>query len=82
MTNFACQIYAQLLTDYHSKYLYMSRKQRHIKSLSNTINYGESYAISKPTNATFISKEIMETNEEKDRVRQASKVVCDESKLA
>ena len=74
------QIYAQLLDDYHIKYLYMSRKQRHIKS--NTINYGESYAISKPTNATFISTEIMETNEEKERVRQASEVVYAKSKLA
>ena len=60
----------------------MSRKQRHIKAQSNTTNYGESYAISKPTNATFISTEIMETNEEKDRVRQACKVVYNESKLA
>ena len=80
MINFGRQIYAQLLDDYHIKYLHMSRKHRHIKS--NTINHGESYAISKPTNATFISTEIMETNEEKDRVRQASKVVHNESKLA
>ena len=80
MINFGRQIYAQLLDGYHIKYLYMSRKHRHIKS--NTINHGESYAISKPTNATFISTEIMETNEEKDRVRQASKVVHNESKLA
>ena len=80
MINFVRQIYAQLLNDYHIKYLYMSRKHRHIKS--NTINHGESYAVSKPTTATFISTEIMETNEEKDRVRQASKVVHNESKLA
>ena len=59
----------------------MSPLLRHIKSEHNIINEG-SYASHKPTNATFISKEIMETNEEKDRVRQASKVVCDESKLA
>ena len=60
----------------------MSQKQRHIKSQSNT-TYEEPYAIIKrPTNATFISTEIMETNEEKDRVRQASKVVHNESKLA
>ena len=55
----------------------MSPTQRHIKAQSNTINHGESYAISKPTTATFISTEIMETNEEKDRIRQAGKVVCD-----
>ena len=54
----------------------MSQTQRHIKSQQHT-TYEESYAISKPTNATFISTEIMETNEEKDRVRQAGKVVCD-----
>ena len=60
----------------------MSQKQRHIKSQSNT-TYEEPYAIIKrPTNATFISTEIMETNEEKDLVRQASKVVYNESKLA
>jgi len=70
------------LNDYHIKYLYMSQKHRHIKAQSNTINYGESYAISKPTTATFISTEIMETNEEKDLVRQASEVVHNESKLA
>ena len=54
----------------------MSPKQRHIESQPNT-TYEEPYAISEPTTATFISTEIMETNEEKDRVRQASKVVCD-----
>ena len=69
--------YAYLIWKIDRKYFYMSQIQRHIKSHNNTINYGESYAISKPTNATFISTEIMETNEEKDRVRQAGKVVCD-----
>ena len=59
----------------------MSQKQRHIKLQLNT-TYEEPYAISEPTTATFISTEIMETNEEKDRVRQASKVVHNESKLA
>jgi hypothetical protein len=59
----------------------MSQTQRHIKSQSNT-TYEDPYAISKPTTATFISTEIMETNEEKDCVRQASEVVHNESKLA
>jgi len=45
----------------------MSRKQRHIKSQSNT-TYEEPYAISERTNAAFISKETMETNEEKKSV--------------
>ena len=58
----------------------MSHIQRHIKSQSNT-TYEEPYAISEPTTATFISTEIMETNEEKDCVRQASEVVHNESKL-
>ena len=59
----------------------MSQIQRHIKSQHN-ITYEGSYALHEPTTATFISTEIMETNEEKDRVRQASKVVHNESKLA
>ena len=43
----------------------MSRTQRHIKKQSNTTNE-ESYAIlQEPTNATFISKETMETNAKK-----------------
>ena len=60
----------------------MSQKQRHIKSQSNT-TYEEPYAIIKrPTNATFISTEIMETNEEETSVRQASGLVPTESRLA
>jgi hypothetical protein len=59
----------------------MSQTQRHIKSQHNT-TYEESYVISKPTNATFISTEVMETDEEKERVRQASEIVLNESKLA
>ena len=49
----------------------MSPKQRHIISKNNK-TYEESHAISEPTNAAFISKKIMETNEEKKSVRQAS----------
>tara|TARA_X000001382_G_scaffold123681_1_gene107661 strand:- start:1429 stop:1611 length:183 start_codon:yes stop_codon:yes gene_type:complete len=60
----------------------MSPKTRHIKSLTNT-TYEEPYAIiQEPTNATFISEKTMETNEEKESVRQESKVVYDESRLA
>ena len=59
----------------------MSRKLRHIESQSNT-TYEEPYAISEPTTATFISTEIMETNEEKESVRQENQVVHDESRLA
>ena len=53
----------------------MSRTQRHIKKQSNITNE-ESYAIlQEPTNATFISKETMETNEKKESLRQASQNV-------
>ena len=60
----------------------MSRKQRHIKSQINIINYEEPYAFKKPTTATFISKETMETNEKKEGVRQTSETVYTESGLA
>ena len=57
----------------------MSQKHRHINhNITNEVSYA---ILSKPTTATFISKEIMETAEEKDRVRQASKVVQAERKL-
>ena len=60
----------------------MSQTQRHIKSQSTT-TYEEPYAnIKRPTNATFIQTEIMETNEEKKSVRQACELVHAESKLA
>ena len=59
----------------------MSLHQRHIKSQS-TINYEEPYAFTKPTTATFISTETMETNEEKEGVRQTSETVHAESGLA
>jgi len=60
----------------------MSRKQRHIKSQSIT-TYEEPYAIiERPTNATFIPTETMETNEEEKSVRQASELVPAESELA
>ena len=58
----------------------MSHRHRHIKSQSNT-TYEEPYVISEPTTATFISTEIMETNEEKESVRQASEVIYNEPKL-
>ena len=58
----------------------MSHKQRLIISKNNK-TYEESHAISEPTNAAFISKEIMETNEEKESVRQASEVIYNEPKL-
>jgi len=59
----------------------MSRQQRHIKS-QLTINYEEPYAFTKPTTAAFISTETMETNEEKEGVRQTSQTVHAQSGLA
>ena len=59
----------------------MSLHQRHIKSQS-TINYEEPYAFTKPTTAAFISTETMETNEEKEGVRQTSENVHAQSGLA
>ena len=60
----------------------MSPKRRHIKLLTN-ITHEEPYAFNEqPTNATFISTETMETNAEKESVRQKNKVVYDESRLA
>ena len=59
----------------------MSLHKRHIK-LQSTINYEEPYAFQKPTTATFISTETMETNEEKEGVRQTSQTVHDQSGLA
>ena len=60
----------------------MSRKQRHIRSQTN-INYEEPYVIiERPTNATFIPAEIMETNAEKTSVRQTSEDVYAQSGLA
>ena len=59
----------------------MSVHQRHIK-LQSIINYEEPYAFKKPTTAAFISTETMETNEEKEGVRQTGKTVHAESGLA
>jgi len=59
----------------------MSR-QRHIRSKSTT-TYEEPYVIIKrPTNATFIPTQTMETNEEETSVRQACEPVHAESELA
>jgi hypothetical protein len=56
--------------------------QRHIKSQSIT-TYEELYAtIKRPTNATFIPTETMETDEEETSVRQACELVHAESELA
>ena len=58
----------------------MSLHQRHIKSLS-TINYEEPYAFTKPTTTAAISTKIMETNEEKEGVRQTSETLHAQRRL-
>ena len=59
----------------------MSRTHRHIKSQSNTINEVSYAIIQKPTNAAFVSKEIMETITKKRNLRQTGKIVYVESTL-
>ena len=58
----------------------MSPKQRHIIFNINK-NYEESHAISKPTITAFNSTKIMETDAEKESVRQKSETLHDESTL-
>ena len=56
---------------------------RNTDTIYHKITNKESYALlQKPTNATFISKETMETNEEKTSVRQENKIIYVKSKLA
>ena len=60
----------------------MSQTQRHIKSQSTT-TYEEPYVIiERPTNATFIPTETMETNEEETSLRQTCELVYAEPELA
>jgi putative heme iron utilization protein len=67
--------YAYLIWYFERKYVYMSRIQRHIKSQSNTISEVLNAILQKPTNAASITEETMETNEEKESVRQTSEIV-------
>ena len=48
----------------------MSRTQRHINTQSYTINEGSYAILQQPTNAAFISKETVETNEKTEGIRQ------------
>ena len=63
------------------KYFY--QMSRNTDRINHKITNKESYALlQKPTNATFIPEETMETNEETACIRQESEVVYSESKLA
>ena len=55
------------------KYLYMSRTSRHINhNITNEVSYA---ILQQPTNAAFISTEIMEANAKKEHIRQESEVI-------
>ena len=60
----------------------MSRTYRHINTQYHTINEVSYAILQQPTNADFIPKETMETNEEETSVRQACELVYAESELA
>ena len=60
----------------------MSPSQRHIKSQSNTISEVSYVILQDPTNAAFITEKTMETDEEKESVRQTIEVVYAKSTLA
>ena len=60
----------------------MNRNQKRIKNQFNTTNEVSYAIIQPPTNAAFISTEIMEANAKKEHIRQESEVVYSESKLA
>ena len=60
----------------------MSRTHRHIKSQSNTINEGSYAILQQPTNAAFIPKKTVETNEETEGIRQTSETIYSQSALA
>ena len=57
----------------------MSRKHRHINhNITNEVSYA---ILQQPTTTTFISKEIMEANAEKEHIRQESEVIQTQRKL-
>ena len=60
----------------------MSRTHRHIKSQSNTINEVSYAILQQPTNAAFIPKKTVETNEETEGIRQTSETIYSQSALA
>lgn len=58
----------------------MSLNLRHIKP-NHTIIYEGTYALSQPTTTTIVSKEIIQNDEKKESVRQASKTLYVKSGL-
>tara|TARA_Y100000591_G_scaffold225181_1_gene196282 strand:+ start:98 stop:322 length:225 start_codon:yes stop_codon:yes gene_type:complete len=60
----------------------MSRTLRHINTQSNTINEVSYAILQQPTNAAFIPKKTVETNEETEGIRQTSETIYSQSALA
>ncbi len=60
----------------------MSRTYRHINTQYHTINEVSYAILQQPTNAAFIPKETMETNEETEGIRKTCKTLCSQSALA
>ena len=57
----------------------MSRTQRHINTQSNTINEVSYAILQQPTNAAFIPKETVETNEKTEGIRQTGETIYSQS---
>ena len=60
----------------------MSRTLRHINTQSNTINEVSYAILQQPTNAAFIPKETVETNEKTEGIRQTGETIYSQSALA
>jgi hypothetical protein len=74
--------YAYFIWYFQVKYLYMNLLQKRFEKQSNTL-YEVSYAIlQQPTNATFVSKEIIQIDEEKEGLRQTGQNVYAKSEMA
>ena len=60
----------------------MNRNQKRIKNQSNTTNEVSYAILQQPTNATFVSKEIIQIDEEKEGLRQTGQNVYAKSEMA
>lgn len=60
----------------------MNQLQKRFQHQSNTIYEVSNAVLQEPTNATFVSKEIIQNDAKKKGVRQTGQNVYDESKVA
>lgn len=60
----------------------MNQLQKRFQHQSNTIYEVSNAVLQEPTNATFVSKEIIQNDAKKKGVRQTDQNVYDESKVA